>query len=370
MSTVNKILIVSRSFYPQNSPRSFRATELAKEFARQGHEVTVITPKSHEIHQMFELEHKIKIKDLGKPRWKEVNIKGKRITALIKRLVKRFSKLLFEYPDIELMKMVKKALKQESGYDLLISIAVPYPIHWGIAASRTRKKPIAKIWVADCGDPYMGAENDSFKKPIYFRFIEKWFCRKVDYLTVPTEGSKEGYYPEFWGKIKVIPQGFKVGEIKKADYKPVPGKSRFAYAGLFIKERRDPKEFCRYLLDLDNGYEFHVYTKNEDLIKPWAEKSKGRIQIKGFLPREELLFELSKLDFMINFDNAGGKQTPSKLIDYAIIGKPVLSIKTGELDKINLDRFLIGDYSGGLKLENLEQYHIENVTKKFLELTS
>jgi len=32
-----KILIVSASFYPENSPHSFRTTELTKEFARQQH---------------------------------------------------------------------------------------------------------------------------------------------------------------------------------------------------------------------------------------------------------------------------------------------------------------------------------------------
>ena len=368
MSDIKKILIVSRSFYPQNSPRSFRTTELAKEFARQGHEVRVITPKSQGIHQIFEKEYQIKIKDLGTPSWKQLNLKGGKSGIFLKRIFIRFAKLLFEYPEIELMGLVKKALKQESGYDLLISIAVPYPIHWGVAASRSNNKPIAKVWAADCGDPYMGAENDTFNKLIYFKLVEKWFCRKADYLTVPNVGSREGYYPEFWKKIKIIPQGFKFEEIKKADYNREPGKPRFAYAGLFIKNRRDPKEFCEYLLHLDLSFEFHVYTNNEDLIKPWAEKSNGRIQLKGFLPREELLFELSKLDFMINFDNVGDKQTPSKIIDYAIIGKPVISIKTGKLDKINLDRFLMGDYSGAYKIENPEQYHIENVTKKFIEL--
>ncbi len=31
-----KILIISRSFYPMNSPRSFRTTELVKEFLPKG----------------------------------------------------------------------------------------------------------------------------------------------------------------------------------------------------------------------------------------------------------------------------------------------------------------------------------------------
>ena len=36
-----KILIITQAFYPGISPRSFRATELAKELARQGDDVTV-----------------------------------------------------------------------------------------------------------------------------------------------------------------------------------------------------------------------------------------------------------------------------------------------------------------------------------------
>jgi len=40
-----KILIVSRAFYPEISPRANRTTELAKEFARQGHQVKIILPK-------------------------------------------------------------------------------------------------------------------------------------------------------------------------------------------------------------------------------------------------------------------------------------------------------------------------------------
>ena len=38
-----KILIVTRLFHPEITPRAFRAYELAKEFSRQGHDVTVLT---------------------------------------------------------------------------------------------------------------------------------------------------------------------------------------------------------------------------------------------------------------------------------------------------------------------------------------
>lgn len=365
-----KILIVSRSFYPMNSPRSFRTTELAKEFARQGHEVTVLTLKNSE-HIAFEKENNIKIKDLGQQKWKPIELKGKGLPLLIRRVIKRFTKLLFEYPEIELSSMVARALKKESGFDMLISIAVPYPIHWGVARvwKRNGKSNPAKVWIADCGDPYMGKENDSFKVPFYFKFVEKWFFRKTDYVSVPTEGSKDGYYKEFHPKIRVIPQGFRFDEINTKSQHQEEGKIKFAYAGAFMPGRRDPTELCDYLLRKNINYEFHIYTQHIDLVKKYKKLSGGKIVIKDIIPRPELLYNLGEMNFVVNFENAGHKQTPSKLIDYALIQKPILSIKTGALDPNIVDEFLDGNYTHGYKVENIERYKIENVVEAFLTLS-
>lgn len=369
---MKSILIVSRSFYPMNSPRSFRTTELTKELARQGHKVTVLTPKKTE-HTAFELEHSVIIQDLGQPKWKEVNLSGKGPVLLLKRALRRFSQLLLEYPNIEYYFKVKKALirneKKNEHYDLLISIAVPYPIHWGVAAVWKKKNNIAKTWVADCGDPFMGQENDTFKPAFYFEYVEKWFCKKTDYLTVPIASAINAYYPEFHHKIKVISQGFNFDEVKLAPHikNEVP---HFAYAGGLIPGRRDPKDFFEFLVNYPHPYKFHVYTKQIDLVKSFVNRSKGRIEVKEYLPRKELLYELSKLDFMVNFENAGQKQIPSKIIDYVIIKKPILSINTFSFDKQPVEEFLSGNYKKGLKIDNPEQYRIENVAKAFLNIVS
>ena len=107
--TKKNILIVSQAFFPENSPRSFRATELAKEFARLGHEVTVITPRNQSMHPGFEKEYGVLINHMGNYTWKPVKIKGKGIELLIRRILSRFSNLLFEYPGIQLYWLVKKA---------------------------------------------------------------------------------------------------------------------------------------------------------------------------------------------------------------------------------------------------------------------
>ena len=371
MNSKKRILIVSRSFYPDNSPRSFRTAELSKEFARQGHHVTVITPRVKE-HREFEQKHGVQIKDLGQPKWKWIFIteKGMSIKLFLRRTIKRFAGLLFEYPHIELVGMVKRALKGEHNYDALISIAVPYPVHWGVASiwSKDTKKNPARIWISDCGDPYMGQENDTFKKPFYFRYIEKWFMRKTDHITVPTEGAIQGYYPEFHTKIKVIPQGFRFEDIRKYQGKKLKPYPVFGYAGMFLPGYRDPSEFLNYLCSLNREYEFHIYTRSTQLVEPFLKRSNGRIQIKELLPRENLLYELSKMDFMVNFENAGSKQTPSKLIDYTIIEKPILSVITGDLNMEVIDEFIKGNYRNAKIIEDPDQYRIENVCKNFLNL--
>ncbi len=295
-----KILIITAGFYPQNNPRSFRATELAKEFSRQGHEVVVYVPKNDFNYSNFEKEFRIEINDLGKLRLKSFVVKGNKAIKLTKRAINRFLQLLIEYPNIELMPKVRKALKQKNGFDLLISIAVPHPVHWGVAWARSRKNPIAKVWVADCGDPYMGDRLDSFKKLFYFKYLEKWFCDKADFITVPNSDHIDYYYHEFKPKIRIIPQGFKFedsniykGEVKNA----VP---TFAFAGRFLPKLRDPGPFLDHLVTLDTEFRFAVYTPNIEFLTPYKKRLGNKLVIKGFVPREELLYELSQMDFLLH----------------------------------------------------------------------
>ena len=237
------ILIVSGAFYPQNSPRSFRTTELVKEFVRQGHKVTVYITKDNKEHFVFENDFGVKIKDLGKRKFKDLNLSsGNKYTKLFKRVIRRGLVQLFDYPNTELMFQVKKVLKNEKDYDLLISIAAPFPIHWGVAWSRNQNHTIAKTWVADCGDPFYFSSHDTFGKLFYFKYLEKWFSRKADYISIPFEGLKKYFLKEFDTKYRVIPQGFNFDEIHITK-KPINNRViTFAYAGGFMNEARDPRK--------------------------------------------------------------------------------------------------------------------------------
>lgn len=361
-----RILIVSRSFYPQNSPRAHRTTELSAEFARQGHEVKVLTPKNSEIHSDFELKHNLIIGDLGKLRWKSPDFGKTRVGHLLTRSIFRLLSLGFEYPDIELMFKVAKKLKNEKDYDILISIAVPYPIHWGVAKRWKKNQQIAKVWIADCGDPYMGCDTDSFRKWWYFKYVEKWFMRKTDFITIPVESARRSYYEEFHSKIKVIPQGFKIHPIA------VSKKQRndvlsFAYVGGFIKGIRDPRAFLNFLIQINKKFIFYIFTNNKEIIDGFEQTLADKLKVMSYIPRTELLTFLSKMDFVVNFDNNTETAVPSKLIDYKIVNKPILNI-TNKLNTKVIEEFLDRNYSNQMVIKNIDQYRIENVTAQFLAL--
>ena len=365
-----KILIVSKNFYPENLPRAFRASELARELSRKGHSVSVFTPLNSEYHPGFSQQTGVEILDLGQLKWRAITIgKSTGPVKFIKRLVTRMLTLLVYYPDIELLFRVKKALlRHKKSYDLLISIAAPHSVHWGITWVLKKNKKLTAKWIADCGDPFMGGENDTFKRLPYFSYPEKWFCRRADFITVPILGAIPAYYPEFKSKIRIIPQGFDFSAIPK----PNPGSKNpiptFAYAGSLIPRIRDPKSFFECILAIREEFQFHVYTSSVDYLLPYKEKSRGRIILHNFLPRQDLLVQLSTMDFVVNFENIGMVQSPSKLIDYALIGKPILSVKTfGFSDRV-LKEFFKGDYTNQYQIDDVDQYNIENVAKSFCDL--
>lgn len=358
------ILLIAKAFYPIISPRSFRATELAKELSRQGHQVTVVTLYNSK-HADFEKEYNIKFSYLPALKWKEISIEGTGISSKIKRSIRRGAQLIAEYPSVELVGLVKNHInKEENQYDAIISIAVPYPIHWGVAASNWKR--IAKTWIADCGDPYYGDTSDSFKKLLHFKYVEKWAFSKMDKIAIPIEEGKKGYFKEFHHKIHIIPQGFDFN-INKSEYQKndVP---TFIYAGGFIPGYRDPQPFLEYLTKVNKDFKFIIYTKNTGLIKPYLKKLGNKIEIRDYIPREELMLELSKADFLINIDNAETVQSPSKLIDYKIADRPILNIKKGKVDKNLVDEFLDFNFKNQLNIDDLDRFNIKNVTKQFVNL--
>jgi hypothetical protein len=362
------ILIVSKSFYPRISPRSFRATELAKEFSRQGHNVTVIAHTSQYDFSDFKKKYNINIKDFDNGRWKDIK-KSNLVTRGFRFILKYF----FLFPEIQAIPLLRNILVKEKGFDLLISIAYPYPIHWAVALAINKNRDLTKAWIADCGDPFMGNKEQIFKHPFYFHFVERWFCEKPDFITVPISNAIKAYPKKCRNKIKVIPQGFELNRFKNNKNSFVSnGVVKFAYAGSLSKGHRDPRKFLEYLSSLNQvDFKFIIYTNNASVVNEYKKSLNNKLEIRSYIPRNELLDVLSSMDFLVNIENSYGVQSPSKLIDYTISNRPILSINPdAELNKKVINQFLIREYKNQVEIKNIEQYNIKNVANDFIKLLS
>jgi glycosyltransferase involved in cell wall biosynthesis len=362
-----KILIVTAAFYPENSPRSIRATELAKALAEQKHQVTVVSPVSAETIRLSK-EFGFSCIDMGWSRFKYLNIPSNRFGNIFFRLLSRLLNLFIEYPEIGWYFNVKKALKSLSGYDMIISIAVPYPIHWGVASVRTKSNPIAKVWVADCGDPYFGLKNDSFKKLFYFKYIEQFFCRKADYITIPIEEARECYFKEFHDKIKVIPQGFYFPNIESNSPALNGSKVVLCYTGNIRSYMHYAVPFLELLSSIEMDFEFILYTEDSVIFDKLDQYIPHKYKRKNYVDRFELYKEVKQVNFFVHFPYQKHGQQSLKLIDYTYMGKPILSFDNTDESIKCFREFMNGNYQGAFKLSNPEKFRIENVVQQFLDL--
>ena len=142
----------------------------------------------------------------------------------------------------------------------------------------------------------------------------------------------------------------------------------FAYAGSFYEKLRNPKYFFKYLNKTKVDFRFIIYTQShfvKNMILNDFPLLQGKLQFKKFITRKELIYELSSVDFLINFENENTLMVPSKLIDYALSKRPILSFNSKSFDSNKFNDFLKNDFKHSTKI-NLDDFNISILIKQFL----
>lgn len=355
------IFIITRAMYPNLAPRAHRATELAKELARQGHNVTIAAVLGKYDYSEFEKQYNIKVENLGVSKYEWITSdRDNRNISLWRKGIIYFLRKWFLFPDIKISFRVAKYLKNKNNIDKLITIAIPYSIHFGATYAKTHHKNLLNTkWISDCGDPFFYS-----KIAFYFKKLESRWKQTTDYITIPTEKIKKFFGKEYEKKIHIIPQGFSF-DSRRAKYQKNDIVT-FAYSGMVYPKARDPREFLKFLKSFDKDFKFVVYTNKPQLFQPFYQDLGEKLEMRNYVEHDELIYQLSKMDFLINISHKDA--SPSKMIDYMLADRPILEIDSTFNQKEQFIQFYNGDYTNKKILSNFDDYKIENVAKKFIEL--
>lgn len=373
-----EILIISYFFYPENNPRAFRTFELAKELAKKN-KVKIIIPKKNIEYYNLEQKYNFDIVQIESGVFFNKNYIRNKIpesskSNRVKSLLKKIYNYLFSDRTLEYFYPLMKELKKINyKYDAVISIGLPFSCHLGTWLGVKFNKNLTSKIILDYGDPFY--KNKTCNMAPYFKKIEKIVLKYADDVVIPIEKMKDSFKEyDIENKIKIIPQGFSFENIKLEKY--IKNKiSTFIYAGLFYEEIRNPLNFFKELNKLKIEYKFYIYTDINHLrkmrsgaeIEKEIRKSNNKMVLNNIIPREKCIVEMSKADFLINLENINSEQSPSKLIDYAISKRPILSFNQENFDIFIFKEFLNGNYTMA-KTINLEEYDIKKISKQFMNL--
>ena len=366
------IRIVVGSFYPQIHPRAFRATELAKEFIRQGHDVTVISMSTVDDFDYEAFMHETKIKIIHHRIFSGNHTAQVRASKFNRSKVGKIRRFCIEYflcgHLFKYGRNIESVLGDLEGADMVIALSTPFPVHYGYA-KYVRSHGRNFVSILDSGDPFYYSRQT--KRAIWFKYIEKYVYKQCDYLTIPTETAVPLYsrlIPE--QKIKIIPQGFNMRNLKLFNGS-FTGIIKMAYAGVFYWDIRNPEFLFRYLDSIDLEYEFHLYMRFKDALFDAAMERypnfAKRVKVSYGIPHDELIYMLSEMDFLINIENISNTQMPSKLIDYGMAKRPIFSCKEATFSPDKMNRFLSRNYAGSYEVD-IANYDIEKIAKQFIEL--
>ena len=363
-----KVLLVSYFYYPENTPRAFRANELVKSFTKKGHDITLLLPNK-QVYENNTYPPNVKTIFVGKliP---NSSSKNKSQSSLVKKL--REIGFLIKYYFFPLSffgnftnDAFNALVKLDQRFDLIFSNSFPFVTHLALAKAMKYNENLSKasVKIAEYSDPFTKQKHKKVL-PLY-AWLEKKVLSNFNYISIPTEKAKVSFLRyKTENKIIVLPQAYDLSSLSLPDYTPnsIP---TFAYAGMFYQGMRDPSFLFEYLTKLKTDFKFIVYTRfpNDFFLLKYRKKLGDKIQVKVNIPREELIQELAQTDFLVNIDNDSTNQLPSKLIDYAITKRPIFSASSQSFSSKIFDDFLAGNYENKLQVD-LSKHDITTITDK------
>jgi glycosyltransferase involved in cell wall biosynthesis len=358
-----RILIITFSYAPMLNARAFRWTTLARHLARTGWEVDVLT--SWQPGAEPEAGERLQIRRVGW-RWAEHLRKMLRqqrgqlaagapaSSGTLARALQGVRQAVWRHvywPDASApwywpARRAAIDLVRERRHDTVVSVSPTFTAVL-VGQAALQEHPRAK-WVIDIGDPFSlqlhAAPNNRHLYGSLNRRVERLALQRADWVSVTTTQTAQRYareFPETAPKLRVIPPLLSIpaaegGASASAD----DGTVRLIYIGTLYRSLREP-HFMLQLFDAlrqrtpDRRYELHLFGDTHEfsaLLRQWRERVGPALHVHGMAARDTVARAVEGAHLLINIGNSSSDQLPSKVVEYAASGKPILNLARSEGD--------------------------------------
>lgn len=231
-------------------------------------------------------------------------------------------------------------------FDAIVSVSDPFTSH--LVALQAKKSAPKLTWVADIGDPFtfvsrIPANNQALYQRLNTR-LEQAVLDGASGISVTNEAMRSRYEESFPGaasKLRVIPPLIAPHSPSKSSVFAANGAIRLVYAGSLYRKVREPGALLSLFAELlksepDGRLELHFFGRINDcgaLFDAHRGLIGKRVFLHGLVEPKLAAQALLEADFLVNIGNeASPLQLPSKIVDYAAAGKPIVNLVGGGRD--------------------------------------
>ncbi|MBI5418501.1 MAG: hypothetical protein HZA60_00265 [Deltaproteobacteria bacterium] len=384
-----KLLVLTYRYAPALHPRAFRWSSIAEYWACKGHRVDVVTvrtpgvPREGErngvqVHRvggaiLERLKHRLGREAASPASPGRETLRGgggagpaSGLASVAHWMSDRTWKKV-RWPDYAAtwyFPAVKAArrLLATGGYDGFLSVSDPFTAH--MAGLRLKKDFGTLRWIADIGDPFCFQDvtpvnNPSLYKRLNFRAEQNVFSL-ADTVAVTNRPTFEKYaalFPRAASKIRVIPPLLSIEDRGPGRDRVFPEDAgiRLVFIGTLYRAVRSPEYLLRLFegllkTNLGDRLSLHFVGNINDcreFFLPYAGMLGRKIFLHGMVDRPTVFRAMSEASCLVHIGNATAYQLPSKVVEYAGSGKPVINL-VQSADDCSAEFF--GAYPASLRL--------------------
>jgi len=387
-----KILIICYCFPPDRGPRAYRWDSISAHWAAQGHEVHVVSgckpgaareeirngvhvhraggAFTDNLRSWIERRRGSVDTPPGQPLSSEA-VGGVQFSASM-RILKRVHDLTWKkvyWPESTCLWFFPawrktRRLLREIAFDAIVSSSTPYTGH--LVGHAAKKRAPRAHWMVDIGDPFSFCPAPTWNNEALYKRLnhrsERGVLRDADSVSMTVQTCIDEYariFPDLdiREKTVVIPP-LLARRPPEAENGADPGaRRRLVFTGTLYKDIRHPGYLLRLLASVRAQRpetEMHFYGRVNDCLEvfePYREQIGKTLFLHGPVGRDEALKKIAEADILVNLGNATTYQLPSKIVDYASTGRPILNLITEAEDS---SLAVLGDYPAHLPLRERE----------------